>query len=185
MQSLSQRNTREVLCTFTFVLFTSTSVGYIPRCGVFTSKAKAKIILVVLNNTRFFYPKFALPHRMYENFSYICQTNRPEIVFCFLICIICLVKEFYDVFMNSLATRTYSCYLLVHMVSFVFIELFSLLDLKESFVYWKYYCFYCCCCFFVFWFFLPLLSFSLLYNIVLVFPYINMHPPWVYTCSQS
>ena len=120
---------------------------------------------------------------MYENFSYICQTNRSEIVFCFLIClvIICLVKEFYDVFMSSLATRTYSCYLLVHMVSFVFIELFSLLDLKESFVYWKYYCFYCCCC----CFFLPLLSFSLLYNIVLVFPYINMHPPWVYTCSQS
>ena len=25
----------------------------------------------------------------------------------------------------------------------------------------------------------------LLYNIVLVLPYINMHPPWVYTCSQS
>ena len=25
----------------------------------------------------------------------------------------------------------------------------------------------------------------LLYNIVLVFPYINMNPPWVYTCSQS
>jgi len=25
----------------------------------------------------------------------------------------------------------------------------------------------------------------LLYNIVLVLPYINMHPPWVYTCSPS
>ena len=25
----------------------------------------------------------------------------------------------------------------------------------------------------------------LLYNVVLVFPYINMNPPWVYTCSQS
>ena len=25
----------------------------------------------------------------------------------------------------------------------------------------------------------------LLYNIVLVLPYINMNPPWVYTCSQS
>ena len=24
----------------------------------------------------------------------------------------------------------------------------------------------------------------LLYNIVLVLPYINMHPPWVYTCSH-
>ena len=24
-----------------------------------------------------------------------------------------------------------------------------------------------------------------LYNIVLVLPYINMNPPWVYTCSQS
>ena len=27
------------------------------------------------------------------------------------------------------------------------------------------------------------LFFFLLYNIVLVLPYINMHPPWVYTCS--
>ena len=26
---------------------------------------------------------------------------------------------------------------------------------------------------------------SLLYNIVLVLPYINMNPPWVYTCFQS
>ena len=26
---------------------------------------------------------------------------------------------------------------------------------------------------------------QLLYNIVLVLPYINMNPPWVYTCSQS
>ena len=25
----------------------------------------------------------------------------------------------------------------------------------------------------------------LLYNIVLILPYINMHPPWVYTCSPS
>ena len=25
----------------------------------------------------------------------------------------------------------------------------------------------------------------LFYNIVLVLPYINMHPPWVYTCSPS
>ena len=30
-----------------------------------------------------------------------------------------------------------------------------------------------------------LLFFFLLYNIVLVLPYINMHPPWVYTCSPS
>ena len=30
-----------------------------------------------------------------------------------------------------------------------------------------------------------LFFFFLLYNIVLVFPYINMNPPWVYTCSQS
>ena len=28
-------------------------------------------------------------------------------------------------------------------------------------------------------------NFFLLYNIVLVLPYINMHPPWVYTCSPS
>ena len=27
--------------------------------------------------------------------------------------------------------------------------------------------------------------FFLLYNIVLVLPYINMNPPWVYTCSPS
>ena len=27
--------------------------------------------------------------------------------------------------------------------------------------------------------------FILLYNTVLVLPYINMNPPWVYTCSQS
>ena len=27
--------------------------------------------------------------------------------------------------------------------------------------------------------------FFLLYNISLVLPYINMHPPWVYTCSPS
>ena len=27
--------------------------------------------------------------------------------------------------------------------------------------------------------------FFLLYNIVLVLPYINMHLPWVYTCSPS
>ena len=31
--------------------------------------------------------------------------------------------------------------------------------------------------FFIFYF--------LLYNIVLVLPYINMNPPWVYTCSPS
>ena len=30
-----------------------------------------------------------------------------------------------------------------------------------------------------------ILLFILLYNIVLVLPYINMHPPWVYTCSPS
>ena len=30
-----------------------------------------------------------------------------------------------------------------------------------------------------------LFFFFLLYNIVLVLPYINMHPPWVYTCSPS
>ena len=34
--------------------------------------------------------------------------------------------------------------------------------------------------FFVFY----ILLFFLLYNIVLVLPYINMHPPWVYTCSH-
>ena len=30
-----------------------------------------------------------------------------------------------------------------------------------------------------------LFNFFLLYNIVLVLPYINMHPPWVYMCSPS
>ena len=30
-----------------------------------------------------------------------------------------------------------------------------------------------------------LLLFFLLYNIVLVLPYINMYPPWVYTGSPS
>ena len=30
-----------------------------------------------------------------------------------------------------------------------------------------------------------LFYFFLLYNIVLVLPYINMHPPWVYMCSPS
>ena len=29
------------------------------------------------------------------------------------------------------------------------------------------------------------LNFILLYNTVLVLPYINMNPPWVYTCSPS
>ena len=38
--------------------------------------------------------------------------------------------------------------------------------------------------FFSFFFFLIYL-FILLYNIVLVLPYINMNPPWVYTCSPS
>ena len=28
-------------------------------------------------------------------------------------------------------------------------------------------------------------TFFFFYNIVLVLPYINMNPPWVYTCSQS
>ena len=36
-------------------------------------------------------------------------------------------------------------------------------------------------------FFFPfyLFIYFLLYNIVLVLPYINMNPPWVYTCSPS
>ena len=34
-------------------------------------------------------------------------------------------------------------------------------------------------------FLLLLFYFILLYNTVLVLPYINMNPPWVYTCSQS
>ena len=33
--------------------------------------------------------------------------------------------------------------------------------------------------------FLFFLNFILLYNTVLVLPYVNMNPPWVYTCSQS
>ena len=32
-------------------------------------------------------------------------------------------------------------------------------------------------------FFSVVFIYFLLYNIVLVLPYINMHPPWVYTCS--
>ena len=37
-----------------------------------------------------------------------------------------------------------------------------------------------------FYFLCSLLFISfLLYNIVLVLPYINLHPPWVYTCSPS
>ena len=44
--------------------------------------------------------------------------------------------------------------------------------------------------FFTFFFYLFFLNFFviiifLLYNIVLVLPYINMHLPWVYTCSPS
>ena len=31
----------------------------------------------------------------------------------------------------------------------------------------------------------PTQYFCQLYNVVLVLPYINMNPPWVYTCSQS
>ena len=41
---------------------------------------------------------------------------------------------------------------------------------------------------FIFLFFILCLFiylFILLYNIVLVLPYINMHPPWVYMCSSS
>ena len=34
-------------------------------------------------------------------------------------------------------------------------------------------------------FFIFLFYFILLYNTVLVLPYINMNPPWVYTCSPS
>ena len=34
-------------------------------------------------------------------------------------------------------------------------------------------------------FFYFFIIFFSLYNIVLVLPYINMHPPWVYTCSPS
>ena len=36
-----------------------------------------------------------------------------------------------------------------------------------------------------FFIFIFLFYFILLYNTVLVLPYINMNPPWVYTCSQS
>ena len=38
---------------------------------------------------------------------------------------------------------------------------------------------------FIFNVFLKLLFIFLLYNTVLVLPYINMNLPWVYTCSQS
>ena len=36
-----------------------------------------------------------------------------------------------------------------------------------------------------FFFFCLLFFIFLLYNIVLVLPYVNINPPWVYTCSQS
>ena len=36
-----------------------------------------------------------------------------------------------------------------------------------------------------FFFFFLKFYFILLYNTELVLPYINMNPPWVYTCSQS
>ena len=42
----------------------------------------------------------------------------------------------------------------------------------------------CFLCFF-FFFFMFLKKIFLLYNVVLVLPYINMHPPRVYTCSPS
>ena len=38
---------------------------------------------------------------------------------------------------------------------------------------------------FICFFFILLLLLFLLYNIVLILPYINMHLPWVYTCSPS
>ena len=38
---------------------------------------------------------------------------------------------------------------------------------------------------FVLFFLLYLFIYFLLYNIVLVLPYFNMNPPWVYMCSQS
>ena len=34
-------------------------------------------------------------------------------------------------------------------------------------------------------FIIIIIFYFLLYNIVLVLPYISMHPPWVYTCSPS
>ena len=40
-------------------------------------------------------------------------------------------------------------------------------------------------CFMLFFFFLTFSALFLLYNIVLVLPYINMNPPWVYMCSPS
>jgi len=53
------------------------------------------------------------------------------------------------------------------------------------------YCKYCCYEHFLihlyppFFFITEVFLFFLLYNIVLVLPYINMNPPWVYTCSPS
>ena len=42
-------------------------------------------------------------------------------------------------------------------------------------------CLFCVCLFLFYYYY----YYFLLYNIVLVLPYINMHPPWVYTCSPS
>ena len=39
--------------------------------------------------------------------------------------------------------------------------------------------------YFLFYYIFTIIIFVLLYNIVLVLPYIYMNPPWVYTCSQS
>ena len=38
---------------------------------------------------------------------------------------------------------------------------------------------------FIYFYFFIIIIIFLLYNIVLVLPYINMHPPQVYTCSPS
>ena len=62
---------------------------------------------------------------------------------------------------------------------FQFHKSYSILDveLKWNQNYFFIFLNFCICISFIFFF--------LLYNIVLVLPYINMNPPWVYTCSPS
>lgn len=85
------------------------------------------LILVLLDNANFPPQVYTLTQNIRKcllshtfaklsisNILNLFQTNRPEIFCCCLIYIIYFVKEFYYVFVNSLAVCcTYSCYLLI------------------------------------------------------------------------
>jgi len=106
---------------------------------------------------------------MLSNFSCICCPS------------ICLLWK--KVYSDSLAIKKFYCLFLLELYGFFiyfwsdtwFVNIFShsigclFILLMVSFY---------CAAFYYFIFFL-------LYNIVLLLPYINMHPSWVYTCSQS